>query len=198
MATLDRAVNNPEAPNQPTESYIRKGKSIVVTSTQRDKGKSAGAVALAQAAAMSGRRTILVDADLEESTLDDWLDLDSKDGLTSLTQNSHIAHEIEKLLVHGPVDDLSVLPAGRHLAKNPRIAHDSFWRYILDLLCQFAELIIINAPPIKSVPEAMPMATNSDVVLEFVALGKTPAWEVNECNDLLEKAGSKILGVVVH
>jgi capsular exopolysaccharide synthesis family protein len=193
MSTIDRL------PPEEAEKEVKQGRAIVVTGPQSRESKTATAVTLAYAAAASGRKTILVDADVRRSRLQRWFKLAERDGVTTLARNGYSGEDANKLLVPGAIEGLSALPAGpKPVEAGGRLMHSRFWQTLLDDLRSQAELVIVNAPAIKAAPEAMVLATNADAVLVTMDLGKTKAPLVNETQDILDRAGATILGVILN
>jgi len=191
MATLDRATE--------TFSGAKKhGKSIVVTGPQRTESKMAAAMALASAAAASGKRTILVDADVRGANLGSWLNLTKNYGLSTLALNGYSGEGVKDLLVPAATAGYSVLPAGPRTSESGKLTREGFWQSLLADLSNQADLIIINGPAIDSAPEVMALAASADGMLEVMDLGKTRAPLVNETKELLDRAGVTILGVVLN
>ncbi len=195
MATLDRAAEfsaNGTGPKRPA------GKSIVVTGGQTAESRTAAAVALATASAASGRRTILVDADVRQPYLARWLNLAPQSGLTTLAKNGYSREDARKLLVPGAIEGFSVLPAGPKSAEAGRLIHERFWKSLLSDLCAESDLVVVNGPAIQAAPQVMTLVTSADGIVEVVDLGQTRAPSVNETRDILGRAGATILGVVLN
>jgi len=200
LATLDRATNNSMAATQ-------RSLSIVVTSPEPRKSKAGAAVSLAAAAAASGRRTILVDADVQRSRLkrsselQRWFKLEQHKGVTTLAQNGYSSEGAQALLVplmDSLISGLSILPAGPRPDQGGQLVLDVFWQALLADLWGQADLVVVNGPAIKAAPEIMPLIANADGVLVTMDLGKTRAPKVNEVEDMLAKAGAKTIGLVIN
>jgi Mrp family chromosome partitioning ATPase/capsular polysaccharide biosynthesis protein len=200
LAVLDRATNSSAA-------TMQRGLSIVVTSPEPRESKVGVAVSLATAAAASGRRTILVDADVRRSRwtrsseLQRWFKLEQPEGVTTLAQNEYTSEGAQALLMplmDSVISELSILPAGPHPDQDGLLVLDVFWQTLLADLCGRADLVVVNGPAIKAAPEIMPLITNADGVLVTMDLGKTRAPKVNEAEDILAKAGAKTLGLIIN
>jgi len=200
LATLDRATNSSAA-------AMQRGLSIVVTGPEPRESKAGVAVSLAAAAAVGGRRTILVDADVRRSRwkrfsdLQRWFKLEQQEGVTTLAQNGYTREGAQALLVplmDNVISELSILPAGPHPDQDEQLVLDVFWQTLLADLCGQADLVVVNGPVIKAAPEIMPLIANADGVLVTMDLGKTRAPKVNEAEDILAKAGAKTLGLVIN
>ncbi|EPP7189350.1 CpsD/CapB family tyrosine-protein kinase, partial [Enterococcus hirae] len=84
-------------------------KTIVVTSSGPEEGKSTTAANIAVVFAKSGQRVLLVDADLRKPVIYKTFKLNNASGLsTVLSSSGSVADEIQRT----PVDNLSILPSG--------------------------------------------------------------------------------------
>lgn len=188
MSSVDRAAgDNPQ-----------RGRSVVVTSPRATDSKTAAAVSLAATAAASGRKTILVDADIRQSRLRKWYGLGVQQGVSTLATNGYEEEEVGTLLVSDVLTGVTVLPAGPKLTGRSHISEDRFWRHMIDDLTSQADFVVINAPSMKVVPEVMPLVTKVDGVLETADLGRTTAPQINETQGVLDRAGAKVLGVIIN
>ncbi len=189
MSTLENATG---------DEPLDRARTIVVTSPHSSNSKSAAAVSLAYAAAARGLRTILVDADMRHSPLTHWFKVDAQRGVTTLAMNGYHGNDAKKLLVPGDVEGLSFLPLGPQVNGRSRMTQEAFWRDLLTDLGSEADLIVLNAPSAKLAPEIMPLISQVDGVIETVDLGKTRAPEVRQMQDIFDRVGARVLGVVLN
>jgi len=168
-------------------------KSVMVASTMPSEGKTLTAVNLALTFSESyGRQVLLIDGDLRRPTTHDVLDvpniLGSGIGLTQETD--------QKLSLIQVSPKLSVLTAGQP-DPDPmsRLSSDRMRRVMLEAAAQF-DWVIIDTPPVGSVPDANLLATMADVVLLVVQAGRTPVRLVQRT---IESVGSeRVIGVVLN
>lgn len=140
-----------------------------VTSATAGEGKTTTAMALAQSFALSGRKTLLVDADLVGQGLSLDRGLADEPGFGGMV----LAGEVDLSVIHqnGP-NTPAFLPAGQVMASNPDHFSPKRVRALLDGLRSHYETIVIDTGPILGSLEASAIATGSDAVLLIVSRGK--------------------------
>jgi capsular exopolysaccharide synthesis family protein len=170
-------------------------RSLLITSSVPGEGKTVTAVNLGAATALSGRRVIIVDADLRRPTLHDKFGLTRQPGLTSVL----IGHtSLEEALQTTPIPGLQLLSCGP-IPPNPaellssRAMHDMHRQ-----LMQMADLVIFDSPPVLATADAQVLAAQVDGVVYVVQLGETRKSAVRFAADLLRQARARTLGVVFN
>lgn len=173
----------------------RKIRSLMVTSTQQDEGKTVTLANLAITYAQMGRRVLLVDADLHSPALHDYFGLVNRGGLTSvLTGTGHFSEFVRPTLT----DNLSILTAGP-IPSNPAdlLISQSMTDLIKNLTEQY-EIVLIDCPPIGIVTDASIVATKVDATLFVVRSGVTNRYHLNRATSLLEQVHACVLGFVMN
>ena len=169
---------------------------LMITSSKPKEGKSTTAANLSAVIAQSGKRVILVDADLRRPVQHYIFELDNEQGLTTafLDENGSVS----KYLKPVTADSLSVLPSGP-IPHNPAELLDSQRMIqVLDALKLEADLVIVDSPPVLSVADATILASRVDGVLMVVDSGYTRRGVAKRAKETLQGIGANILGVVVN
>ncbi len=170
-------------------------KIIVMTSPSPQDGKSTISANLALAIAESGRRVILVDADLRRPTVADTFALSSGAGLTDvLVGKAQIVDALHRTALN---PQLYVLPAGT-LPPNPSELLGS--KALQDLLQQLSEhaTVILDAPPLLPVTDSAILAARTDGAIVTVSAGKTQIEELGKALDNIRKVNGTVLGVIIN
>ena len=160
----------------------RGAKTIMVTSAVRAEGKSTTIANLAVAFARAGRRVVLVDLDLRRPMIDRFFGLQGRVGLTDVA----LGHaELKDALVpiavasaerpraddNGgatPVDLLQVLPSGPIPPNAGEFVGSRALATILDRVSEDADLVLIDAPPMLQVGDAMTLSAQVDALFLVV------------------------------
>jgi receptor protein-tyrosine kinase/non-specific protein-tyrosine kinase len=179
----------------------REIKSVLITSAAPSEGKSTVALHLAAAAASSGARVVLVEADLRRPTMSVRLNLTGSYGLSQvLASVRDLRSAIDK--VHGTAKDggqpLHVLPSGP-IPPNPTdLIESDRMRQIIKSLERAYDLVVIDTPPTSIVSDAIPLVNEVSGVLVVGRLGKTTRDSASHLHSQLENLGADVLGVVVN
>jgi len=174
-------------------SLERPIRTLLVTSTSAEEGKSTTLANLAVTFAQGGTRVIVVDADLRRPALHTLFGVPNNAGLTSLfiQENQPIP------LVDTAIPNLRLLPSGA-LPPNPsELLGSPKMDAIVEELKAQAEYVLFDCPPIVAVTDAAVLARKVDGVLLVVSAGRTKRDHAANAKSLLEKVNANILGVVL-
>jgi capsular exopolysaccharide synthesis family protein len=172
--------------------------SVLITSAVSGEGKTGVAVDLAHAIALTGRRVVLVEADLRRPTVGRHLGLAPGRGLTDALVGSD---SLSDLLVQ-PLADLpnfSALRSGR-LPPNPSelLGSNTLVEVITELMANDA-FVILDAPPLLPVADTQELLNKSVVhgTLVVARVGRTTRDEVRRARAILNRHMVEPIGLVV-
>ncbi|CAK8582471.1 CpsD/CapB family tyrosine-protein kinase [Priestia megaterium] len=170
-------------------------KTIVVTSSGAEEGKSTTTSNLATVYAQQGLSVLLIDADLRKPTGHYTFRLENHIGLTNvLTRQSTLAQAVQE----SEIPHLSVLTSGP-IPPNPSelLASAQMVELLKEMKEQF-DMIIFDTPPILAVADAQILANQVDGTILVVSSGKTEKDAALKSKELLSNAQGKLLGVVLN
>lgn len=171
-------------------------KTIVVTSTGENEGKSTISAKLAKSLAESGKKTILIDADMRKSEL---LKKSSRKseiiGLSSVLSGQA---PIEDAVFNTQDENFDVIFAGHYSAMAVELLENGTLKRALDIFREQYDYVIIDSPPVGMVIDAAVIATMCDGAIFVVADCKTSRKLAREAKKQLESSGCKILGAVLN
>lgn len=180
-------------------------RTLMVTSAVQGEGKSTTAANLAAAAAMSGKRVIIVDADLRRATLHRVFGVKNTVGLSSvLTGRSTMSESLHKIDLPvtgneeaGVQRGLAVLTSGP-LPPNPgEIAASQRLADVIASLTALADLVIVDAPPFLVVGDAGALSRAVDGVVVVARLGTLTRTIAHDSREFLATLPCRVLGVAV-
>lgn len=166
---------------------------IVLTSSVKDEGKTTTAANLAISFAEAGRRTLLVDADLRQPRLQEYLGLSAESGLTSLLIGDATVDEVVQPWGD---HDLKVITSGPTPPNPSELLGSSAMENLVQQLRNSYEVVIIDTPPLLPVTDAAVVATVADGVILIVRNGKTRSDQVSKSLETLTAVGARVLGSV--
>lgn len=167
-------------------------RTLVMTSALRGEGKSVSAINLALALAeVPGNRVLLVDADLHRPSLESYLGLPRRQGLTELLRGTC---PIDRAIRATSAKDVWILGAGE-IPENPSQLLGS--ERMRTLSAQFKQrfgYIVFDTPEALTISDASLLGASADGILLVVRLGSTPRHFVEQTHNTLESLGGNVLG----
>ncbi len=145
--------------------------SLMVCSAEPGDGKTTVALYLAQTAAGTGQRVLLVDTNLRLPQIHTRLDLRNSRGLSDLLSNNL---NPEELIQRSPLaDNLFVLPAGSSMPGSARLLASDQMKLLMEKFQSLFDLVIYDTPHLFGLTDASFLTAQVDEVLMVVAANKT-------------------------
>lgn len=167
---------------------------ILVTSARSGEGKSSVASNLASALALGGRRVVLVDADMRRPTQDVVFPmLQGKPGLSQVLTR---ASDLESALTL-VAPNLAVVGSGPRHSNASMLLASVAMRQLVERLAEISEVIVIDAPPVLAVNDALAIAPAADQVLHVARVGSSDMQELIETNARLATAAQTPQAIVL-
>jgi capsular exopolysaccharide synthesis family protein len=169
---------------------------ILMTSAGKEEGKTTTICNLAVTFAQSGKRVLLIDADLRLPRVDMIFDINKrKKGLSNMLVDTlpldSLVNRIDNL------DKLDILTAGnKQVSPTELLNSDAFEKMIIASRDEY-DIILIDTPPVLSFADASIISKVVDGVLLVVASHKTKKAMVVEAKKNLDKVGASIIGVIL-
>lgn len=179
------------------DSSDRATKTIGITSSLPDEGKSTLALSLAAIIAQGNRKAILVDCDIRNPALSEMLTPDAKAGFLDVISG---AASLDDVLWREPISGLAFLPA----VPSARISHSSDvlasqkTRDLLEQLRASYDYVIIDLSPLAPVVDARVMVPLVDSFILIVEWGRTKIDVAQLALDHVRKVGDNLLGIVLN
>jgi succinoglycan biosynthesis transport protein ExoP len=168
---------------------------VQMTSGSFGEGKTICSMAFAQAAAMDGRRVLLIDADVRRRSLTNYLGISTQTGLLEVLRGKAQLREavIPGGARHRPhVLPLSTADAGPH----DRFSSETF----ADMLCKLKsafDLIVIDSAPVLAVADSLALTRRVDAVVLVTKWAKTPLAIVVKALEEIDRAGGRVAGLLL-
>jgi protein-tyrosine kinase len=173
------------------ERHLR---TLLVTSTVPNEGKTFVTLNLGQAIARQHeRRVLLIDADLRASRLHVPLGAPSSPGLADFLRGEADEYSI---IQADAQSNLFFIPAGRPVSNPAELLSNKQLRSLLDQLGPAFDWVILDAPPVLPVSDAGVLAGLCDGVLFVVRAGST-AFDLAQMASQ-EFRGKNLVGVVLN
>ncbi len=168
---------------------------LTVTSAMVGEGKSTTAVSLAIQFAQSGKRTLLVEADLRKPSLHKTLKLDNQTGLTNYLAGG----EVQPADITRPtlIANLFAIPSGP-LPPNPaELLSSGRMVALLTLAAEKFDQVVLDSPPLLGLADALIIGNLCEGTLLTVEMGSTPRGYVQGAFKRLRGARVHVLGTIL-
>jgi capsular exopolysaccharide synthesis family protein len=170
-------------------------KNLVFTSCLSNEGKSFISHNVAVSLALDGNKTLLIDGDLRRPVVHRNFRLDNATGLSNfLTSNL----DFDSVVKPSFVDNLSVVPSGPVSPNPAEILGSQRMKEFLEQARQKFDRIIVDCPPLTAIGDGFVIGNLIGHVVMVISANRTPSDLVRRIQSQLEKAGIKILGVVLN
>jgi succinoglycan biosynthesis transport protein ExoP len=171
-------------------------KTIVVTSGGPADGKTTVIVNLATILSQSGKKVILVDADLRRPSVHRYVGISNAAGLSDLIngKKANVEDYVQKL---EKIPNLSVLPSGA-LPSNPTdLLGSQKMKDLLSTLSNAYDYVVIDSSPMM-VADPQVLLSQADAALLVLVPGQTRKEVVRAVREQIQHTGAPILGVVFN
>ena len=169
---------------------------VLITSTIPNEGKTSVAINLAISLVQTGKRVLLVDADMRNPSLHIYLNLkrDRERGLSSILMTGMPLEEAIVETLHG----FDVIHGGP-IPPNPvELVSSKDMQMLLDSAVERYDYVICDAPPVGIVTDAAALSTLCDGVLFVVRQKMGKKSQVMGAVHRLQSVNAKILGVIFN
>lgn len=171
-------------------------KTIVITSCLAHEGKTTVSFETARSLAESGKKVLLIDADLRKSVMVTRVTKDR--GVTGLSQLLSGQISTEQAICQTQIEGMDIIFAGPYPPNPTELVGSVAFKELLDEKRDSYDYIIIDAPPLGLVIDAAVMSSVCDGAIIVVNAGHIKYRMAQNVKDQLAKSGCKILGVVLN
>ena len=168
-------------------------KTISITSSGPAEGKTTTLCNVAETFAQSGKRTLIIDADLRKPRVHKVFKLSNAVGLTNVLTGQKKFEDV--LQITG--SHLQVLTCGPIPPNPAELLESKAMKQLLEVLSQHFDVILIDTPPVGVVTDGAIMASMVDGTILTVASHKTQIDGAKRAKQLLEQVNARIIGVVM-
>ncbi|CCH96190.1 MULTISPECIES: GumC family protein [Microcystis] len=172
-------------------------KVVVVTSITGGEGKTATAYNLAIAAALAGRRTLLVEGDLRSPSKAEEIGV-TPDPNSFREPLLYYGAKSKSIRLAPNIENLSILPSPGPQKQAAAIIESSELQLILKDSRGRFDLVIVDTPSLSSCNDALLLEELADGIILVTRQGITRSNLLSEATDQLTEAEVKILGAVIN
>ena len=160
-------------------SDVRK---IMIVSSEPNEGKSFIALNLWNQMAEAGEKTIMIDADMRNSTLCAKYDLKRTDGKEILGTSHYLAGNaaLDDVIVHTIYGDGDLMPNAENIVNPSMLLDTEVFGKMLDEMADKYRYVFVDAPPLGMVSDAERIGNMCDGAILCVRSAMTPKGVVKE------------------
>jgi polysaccharide biosynthesis transport protein len=169
-------------------------KTLLVTSSVAQEGKSEISANLAVAMAQVGYRVLLVDADMRHPIQHHIWEITNSAGLSDV-----IVDQIAlNVVIQEVTDNLHILPSGV-ISPNPIALLDSKrMASLIAIFSQSYDYIVFDTPPLAGIADAAVLGKMIDGILLVIRPGVVDSTSANAAKEFLTQSGQTVLGMVIN
>jgi capsular exopolysaccharide synthesis family protein len=169
-------------------------RSMMVTSTRAGEGKSMTSLALAVVIGVTGKRVLLIDADMRSPSVHEYTAGDNSQGLSNLLAG---ATDYQSMIAGTSFKGVSVLPAGPHPPSAAELLSNDRLRKITGELLKGFDHIIFDSPPVLGLTDAPILAGAVEGCIYVIEAEGVPVRGIRASINRLRQVNAQILGVVL-
>lgn len=178
-------------------NFLRLGRglrSFVVTSASPSEGKSSIVTSLGLILAESGKRVLLVDADLRNPSLARLTQLEGSVGLTNVLIGEH---DLDAATQQWGMEGLDVLTAGS-VPPNPGqvLSSEAMHEFLRDASDAY-DVVIVDSAPVLSVTDAMWLGNTTDGAIIVTRYERTTTRALRRVMESMDSVGVAVLGIAI-
>lgn len=170
-------------------------KVIQITSPETREGKSTLSANLAISIAQSGKRVLLIDADLRRPKQNKLFGVNNEVGLSQVVAEKS---EFKDAICPSGVDGLDLLPCGARPHNPAELLTSTRFKELVDTLQEQYDYVLIDSPPLLAVSDPCIIAARVHGVLLVLRVSKKNRAAAERAREILNTLGTTTIGVIVN
>lgn len=182
---------------------IKTAKTILITSSREQEGKSFISSNISAAFADIDKRVLLIDADMRKGRTDKIFDVNNLYGLSDYlcAMTGNIREDLKlgkKYVIESEIPNLHILTHGTTPPNPAELLTSDNMKELIKLLKKVYDIIIIDAPPCMPVSDSIILSTIADAIVITVNSEKTKIKELIEVKKSIDIVGGNIIGAILN
>jgi tyrosine-protein kinase Etk/Wzc len=168
---------------------------VMLAGPTRNLGKSFVSANFAAVMAASGKRVLLIDADLRNGHLHRYFGVSREQGLSQAISG---AMPVDQAIHRGVLENLDFIPTGALPPNRSEFLLHLNFGGMLETVSANYDLVLLDPPPILAVADALIIGAHAGAVFIVTRAGITTESEINESIKRLNHAGISPQGVLFN
>jgi capsular exopolysaccharide synthesis family protein len=178
-------------------------KTILVTSTQPEEGKTTVTLNLALTMMLVGKKVLVLDTDLRKPRFHQLFKLENTQGLVDiLTRNECIQDMVQVVHITDSASEhkqtLSVITSGRVPSNSFNAIGSPKLKEVMEYSRNVYDVVLCDSAPVLTVSDPLVLAPMVDGIILVLNAGAVTEKDAQHAKERLEQAGGYILGVVMN
>ena len=170
-------------------------KSIVITSSVEQEGKSFLVANLAISVANEGKKVLIIDGDLRRPGINKYFNLPKGLGLTNYMVGDA---ELKDIQLVTDIEGLSIILTGPIPPDPVKLVESHIMRDLIKDMEKIYDLVIVDTPPVMAVNDAIIFSGCTDGTIMIVQSGRASRSHIHDIIESFKRANVNILGVVLN
>ncbi|MDQ6954394.1 MAG: polysaccharide biosynthesis tyrosine autokinase [Mariprofundaceae bacterium] len=168
---------------------------VMMTGPAPSLGKSFVSANFGAVLASSGKKVLLIDADMRKGHLHEYFGQNRGPGLSGLISGDA---SLVDAIHSTPVANLSIMPTGV-LPPNPAdlLMHERFDEVLNEVSSSY-DLVLIDTPPVLAVTDAVLVGKRAGISFMLLRSGKHPMREIEQAVKHIDQAGVALAGFIFN
>lgn len=187
-------------------------KTLMITSSSLQEGKTINCVNTAVSMALGGYKTLLVEADLRRATIGKIFGIDKSPGLSDIILGSQnwraVKRDINDFILSGfdmdaliktpELSNLNIITSGAFPTNPSELINSRQMSKFIEEVKDEYDLVIFDCPPVLPVTDAVLLSQKVDGVIILYEVGKIARGVLRRSKSHLDSVKAKILGVILN
>ncbi len=169
-------------------------KTLIVSSSGPHEGKSLTASNLCLACAQSGKKVVLIDADLRRPILHHLFQQPRENGFTDL----FLGKTVVDVVKNSGIENLHLISAGRFTPNPAELLGSRKAEVLIKELSNMYDLVVFDSPPIMAVTDAPLLSTKVDGVVLVVKSYSTDSLVLERAVATVQNVNSRVAGFILN
>lgn len=173
-------------------------RTILVTSPGPGEGKSTVVANVAASLAEIGKRVLIISCDFRSPAIHRLFGLQDDEGLGQALVSANGGPVLAGHVRGTAIDGVSLVPSGARADRPVELLTSENMRLALEEARRFADIVLLDTPPILMVSDAANLISEADAVLLVARARKTTTETAKRTRDLLRRLRVPAVGVALN
>lgn len=169
-------------------------RSIMLTSSRPQEGKSSSSLSLASVLAATGKSVILVDADIRNPSLNRYLEMPNNKGLSHYLSGDD---SLQEMIATLPQFGFSLMTAGKTPPNAAELLGSDRFSLLMETLLARYDHVLVDSAPLLGLADAPLIARRVEGVLFTIEANSTKNRVIATSLMRLRMSGAKLFGAIV-